>query len=233
MHTLALLHSPLAGSMTWRLVGAVLEAGGVRVVVPSLDAVTADNAVSYQRLTRAAAAQIDDRAGREPFALVVHSGAGALAPAVVRQCEALCRAVLFVDALLPHPGKSWMETIPDAMRDHLRSLAADGCLPPWDRWWPPHVMEAVLPDRSLRERFIAGLPQLPLTYFEEAASPDTLPSDLPCGYLRLSEAYRAEADAAEEMGWPVERREMSHLATLTEPNRTAMDVVALLAKLAT
>jgi hypothetical protein len=160
-----------------------------------------------------------------PTGLAVHSGAGALVPAIVAAAPALA-GVVFADAGLPAPGAAWLETAPGELRGHLLGLAAGGGLPPWHRWFPPETLAEVLPDPAVRAAFTAELRPLPVAWFAEPAPaaagwPGSPP--LPCAYLLLSEAYEGEAAAAAAAGWPVERVTGAggHLAMLAEADGLA------------
>ena len=103
-----------------------------------------------------------------PTGLAVHSGAGALVPAIVAAAPALA-GVVFADAGLPAPGAAWLETAPGELRGHLLGLAAGGGLPPWHRWFPPETLAEVLPDPAVRAAFTAELRPLPVAWFAEPA----------------------------------------------------------------
>lgn len=217
---LVLVHSPLVGASTWQPVAGVLRARGHAVLVPSLAEAFAGGAPYYPGLAGAVAEAWRSYGGDGAVVLVGHSGAGGLLPAIAGAMGAAVEAMVFVDALLPHPGRSWFETVPAEMREHLRGLAREGVVPPWDEWFPPGTVEELLPDPAVRGRFRAELPRLPLAYFGERAPARTAPPGR-CAYLRLSDAYEAEARQAEGAGWPVERLDAHHLAPLTEPERIA------------
>jgi hypothetical protein len=74
-------------------------------------------------------------ASGQPAILIGHSGAGALlaaAGAIIDQV----RGYIFVDAGLPIPGQTWMETVPPDRAAQLPEMADDqGWLPPWPQWW--------------------------------------------------------------------------------------------------
>jgi hypothetical protein len=162
----------------------------------------------------------------QPLVLVGHSGAGALLPSVAAACSGVIEAAVFVDAILPHPGATWFDTAPASLREHLRGLATDGWLPPWDQWFPPGTLEPLLPDSAPRGRFLAQLPRLPLAYFEERAPaiPDRIRRH---AYLQLSDAYQEAADVAERRGWPTQRETADHLAMLTRPDLVVQHLVQL------
>jgi hypothetical protein len=226
-----LIHSPLVGPLTWRPTRDLLRARDVPVVVPSLAGAADGGPPYYPKLAARVAKVVRAARPAESLVLVGHSGAGALLPAVAAACDSTVEAAVFVDAILPHPGASWFDTAPPALRQHLRDLAAAGRLPPWHQWFPPGTLDALLPDPDLRSRFITELPRLPAAYFEERAPvvPDRARR---CGYLQLSAAYQDVADEAERRGWPTLREAADHLAMLTRPGLILDRLARLVERLA-
>jgi hypothetical protein len=216
---LVLLHSPLVGPGTWEALAPLLRAHGHAVVTPDLAVVMQQAPPFYSRLAIAAAGLADGAV------LVAHSGAGALVPEIARRAN--IRGVVFVDALLPHPGKSWFETTSAGLQTHLRGLARDGRLPPWHLWWPKGVIETMLPDAVMFARVTLELRSLPSAYFEEPAPNVKL--ETPSAYLQLSGSYKSEADQVEVEGWSVERLALHHLAILTHPDKVAAEIERLAA----
>ena len=216
--SITLIHSPIIGSGSWRAVSRRIEARGREVRVPKIafDDLAAPFDVA---IAGGVAAQVGDTA----TALVVHSGAGSLVPALANRLS--LTAVIFVDAILPTPGRSWFDTAPQSLGEHLRKLANDGVLPSWPNWFGEAVMSRLLPYAPLREAFEADCPSLPLAYFEAPASPEALPPGLPAAYLRLSEGYDEEAETAKALGWPLRLENLHHLALLTHPDRIAGAIV--------
>jgi hypothetical protein len=155
-----------------------------------------------------------DASFRQIF-LVAHSAAGALVATIADGLPYL-RGVIFLDALLPQPGQSWFDTAPENLASRVRGLAHNGFLPPWHLWWPPEMLSAMLPDEATRAAFTSELKGLPLAYFEERAPKTVLPAGLRCTYVRLSDAYEAEASCADSLGWPVVHEPLDHFAMLTK-----------------
>jgi hypothetical protein len=116
---------------------------------------------SYRKLAGRVAETIRQANPTGAMVLIGHSGAGALLPATAEATATPVAAVVFVDAILPHPGVSWFETAPPVLREQLRGLASDGQLPAWHQWFPPEVVTELLPEEDLRRRFIAELPVFP------------------------------------------------------------------------
>ncbi|MEV0647374.1 hypothetical protein AB0I28_19100 [Phytomonospora sp. NPDC050363] len=222
MRTLVLVHSPLVGPSAWRPAGESLAARGFGVVIASPLGGLADGPPLHAAFARAVAGETPDGA-----VLVVHSGAGALVPAIAAAAEGRVTGAVYVDALLPHPGRTWFDTAPSELGAHLRELAEDGLLPPWNEWFPPGAVDGLLPDAGPRADFLAELPRLPLSYFGETAPEHDAP--FPGAYLRLSDGYEEQAAAAEASSWPVVREDADHLAVFTRPRVVAGHVAGLVA----
>jgi hypothetical protein len=212
-----LVHSPLVGSASWDLVAADLAGSGYEVGVPDLTGTVGAGPPYCSRQAEVIARSASGRAA----ILIGHSGAGPLLAAAGALIGAV-RGYVFVDAGLPIPGQSWMETVPADLAAQVRDMAdARGWLPPWPQWWGDEVMAELMPDPEARRRFAAGCPGLPLAMFEEIHPPAPAWPDAPGAYLLLSEAYQDEAARARELGWPVAEQMTHHLALVTNPGRIA------------
>ena len=219
---LVLLHSPFVGPGTWRAIGPLLEACGFDVAVADFTADIAGPPPYYPRLVRTASASL----GRDAETLlVVHSGAGSLVPAIAAS-ERVSGAI-FVDALMPHPGQSWFETVPQSLKSRIESLARDGRVPPWHRWWPDGAIRSLFADEVAYTRFVSELREIPLAYLEERAPDCELPDDLAAAYLQLGPGNAAEASVAKRLGWPVKRLALHHLALLTHAEVVADGIADL------
>jgi len=220
---LLLLHSPLVGSGTWRLLTPILRAHSHDVCVADFSPVMAGHGPYYAALIDTACALIDDPRN---MVLIAHSAAGVLIPAVVEQSGAA--SAVFVDALLPHPGRSWLMTAPHSLCSRLENLSRGGRVPPWHLWWPKGAIESLFKKSGAFETFANELNDLPLAYFSEIAPPHALAPNFPGAYLQLSAGYEAESAIAERKGWPVRRLARHHLAMLTDPNQVADGLEELL-----
>ncbi|HEY1426152.1 MAG TPA: hypothetical protein VGF50_05725 [Caulobacteraceae bacterium] len=224
---LALVHSPLVGPSAWRRTAAALEGMGVLASVVDYGGVRGPDWYGG-----AAARTAEALAGRDRLVLAVHSGAGGFVPSLAAALGPRAAGFLFVDAVLPYPGRSWFDTAPTALASRLREIADDGTLPPWDTWFGRDAISALIEDPALRAAFSADLPRLPLAYLEARAPVDEAWRAAPAGYLQLSAAYAAEAHEAEELGWGVRREHLHHLAMLTHPDRVAAMLVEVTRELA-
>ena len=194
-----LVAGPFTGPFAWSRVAEVLRARGKRVTVHGED---------------------DPIASAEAVGMVLvgHSGAGSRLPAIAHQLGGVEHAV-YVDALLPHPGRSWAQTVPAAFVERLESQAEGGLLPPWSDWWGEDAMRALLPDDEMRERFVAGCPRVPVWVLHEVMP--EVPEPPRSTFVQLSAAYESETAAARERGWPTTVLDLHHLALLTDPEAIA------------
>ncbi len=223
-----LLHSPMLGPLSWRPTADALSAAGQPVAVPDVRAGLIHP--PYLHSYVGAAANAVDQTGSGTALLLGHSASGPLLPAIALSAATPISGLIYVDAALPYPGQSWFDTVPSELGAHLRELARDGQLPPWNEWFPSGAVDELVADLDLRRRFLDELPNVPLSYFDE-----TLPSASwrgPSGYLQLSPVYSGHAARAEQAGWPVRHLELDHLAILTTPAEVAGELLALLAALA-
>jgi hypothetical protein len=224
---LVLVHSPLVGPGSWRLVASSLVAHGHEVSVPDLTDSIAAGPPYWSRQVQA----IVEIANDHPVILVGHSGAGPLLASAGPSLDYV-RGYLFVDAGLPRPGQSWIDAMPDDLGEHLRHMAdSEGWLPAWPEWWGRDELVALLPDAVVRRRFVADCPRLPLAMFEEIPSIAPRWRDAPAAYLQLSAAYQGQAAEARALGWPVANLDSHHLALLTDPDLVASTLLTLMAQL--
>jgi hypothetical protein len=203
-----LLASPLLSPASWGSVEMELGLLGHSAEAPPWPKLSSIRDGYYEGLAEGLASSL---APGEPPILVAHSGAGGLV--AVLAAHVPIAGVVFVDALLPHPGKSWFDTAPPELAAQLREGATHGELPSWPEWWPPGALERLIPDAAQREALTADLEPIPAAYFEEPAPRTELSA--PAAYIRLSGSYEEDASEAERRGWPVMRLPLHHLAPVT------------------
>jgi pimeloyl-ACP methyl ester carboxylesterase len=223
---LLLVHSPLVGRGTWEPVADDLAGDGYAVTVPDLAGAIAAGPPYHLRQAQV----IADSAAGQPAILIGHSRGGPLLAAAGTTLGAAARGYVFVDARLPSPGRSWMETGSPDHAAQLREMTdPQGRLPPWWQWWGgDEALTVLLPDPAVRRHFATGCPRLPMAMLEENYPPAPGWPNAPGGYLQLSEAYEDEATRARQLGWPVRRQLSHHLALLTEPGQVARELRKLI-----
>ena len=199
------VHSPLLGPLSWAAVADRLDAA-----VPSI----VDLTPPYWRgIAERVAAAVT-----EPAILVAHSNAGLFLP-VIAEAAPVAGCVV-VDGRLPGYDRR--------LHDFLRAMVGeDGRLPPWTDWWGDADLTPLFPDEKTREAVRAEAPRLPIGYFEEQIPVPPGWDTMPCGYLRFSDAYAAEADEAGRRGWAVGHLPGEHLHQLVDPDAVAERIVAM------
>jgi len=222
-----LIHSPLVGKKCWVPVEGLLRRGGADA--RAIDYEDLRGPDWYGGAAAAIARRIEDIEGS--WVLVVHSAAGGLAPSILAAAPASPAAIVFVDSILPHPGRSWLETAPPCLSARVRSLAEDGMLPPWNRWFADDPAANLIQDPETLAEFTADLPRLPLAFLECAAPLLAAETAIPTGYLQLSASYAGEAREARRRSWRVEEAPAHHLAMVTHPDKVGPKIVELAAAL--
>jgi hypothetical protein len=213
-----LVHSPLLGRSSWGGVPDRLAELGYAVAVPDLRPVLDSGPPFYERLFQAIAELAD---GDEAVAVAGHSRAGPLLPGALAKMGANRATAVFLDARLPHDGRTWLETLTADRRTALLASVKNGLLPPWDRWFPAEAIGELLPDKAVRQRFRDELRGLPAELLSEQMPHSPWDDRVGTAYVQLSAAYAATADQAQAAGWPVARYSMDHLAPLTRPREVA------------
>src|ERR1035438_194700 len=116
---LLLVHSPLVGCGTWEPIADDLAGDGYGVTVPDLAGTVAAGPPYHLRQARV----IADSAAGQPAILIGHSRAGPLLATAGTMLGEGVLGYVFVDARLPAPGRSWMETVSPGLAARLREMA--------------------------------------------------------------------------------------------------------------
>ncbi|SDC66411.1 hypothetical protein [Actinokineospora iranica] len=226
--TAVLVHSPFLGPASLRPLADELAALGHPTLVLDLLPSVVTPPV-HQRLIGAFADAMSDTAVTGPLMLVGHSGAGPLLPAFADELEDV-RGLLYLDAGLPTPGKSWRDTAPAKLYERLRERSRDGQLPRWHHWFDTDPLPELVADAALRAEIADEAPEVPLAFLSEPRP--SVEWDGPAGYVALSAAHRDDLAAARALGWPARELDTHHLACATDPKPVAVAVLEVLLDLA-
>lgn len=218
-----LIPSPATGPLVWQGVAAELRAAGHQAVVADLrETLTAQPGWHRRQVAAAVRSTVDG----EAYVVVGHSAAGALLPAVGAALGGGVLAYLFVDAVLPRPGRSFADVRPELMA-FVESTSTDALwTSPWHTWWGVDLAEVV---PGLPAGFGAECRPLPLAMFREVAPAGDVPPAR-CGYLRFTESYDLAEPRA--LGWRVVDRPGDHLDMLVDPAGVTGALLALAGEIA-
>ena len=218
-----LIHSPLVGPATWRLVAEELRRRGEEVLVPTL---SDDEAAApyWQQHADSVARALEATPAERPLILVGHSGAGPLLPAIRQRSTRPVAAYLFVDAGIPQDGASRLDLFAWESREwaeEFRQALAEGARFPT---WTEEQLRGIIPDAELRRELVAELRPRAFPFFEEPIPLFQGWPDAPCAYLQFSSTYALYADYARQQGWPIRELEAGHFHMLVEPE-TVTDIL--------
>ncbi len=229
MATFVLVHSPLVGPMTWKLVAEELQRRSVGVIVPTLS--TDPSTKPYwKQHTQKVVTALEATPTTERLILIAHSGAGVLLPAIRQMMSRPVAGYIYVDAGLPKNGASRLDLfgLPEE-RQQFRESAQNGLLPTWS---DDDLREAITDD-DLRREFVAELRPLPVAVYEEPIPVFDGWHNAPCAYLLFSETYREFATFAENQGWPHAELMGGHFHMLNHPVEVAETLLDLAKKMNT
>ena len=220
-----LIHSPLVGTLTWRLVADEMQQRGLNVLVPVLE----DSRDSKEPFWQQHAESVSQALGQIPhetsLTLVAHSGAGPLLPAIRQSLVNPVNAYVFVDAGIPRNNASRLDLMKseDAewANDFQKELERGERFPTWSF----DDLQEVIPAATLREQMVAELRPRGLDFFTEPIPVFAGWPDAPCIYIQFSAPYDQPAVYARQVGWPVYQLEAGHFHMLVEPAAVTDSIV--------
>lgn len=212
-----LIHSPLVGPLTWRLVADQMLQKGLNVSVPTL----VDSPESNEPFWKQHAESISQSLAHIPkdtfVTLVAHSGAGPILPVLRESLANPVQAYVFVDAGIPRDGASHLDLIyaedADWAKQFQGYLENGGRFPDWSF----EDLQEVIPDESLRKQMIAEIRPRELAYFTEPIPVFEGWPDAPCVYIKFSPTYEHYAAQARKAGWRTYELEAGHFHMLVDP----------------
>ncbi len=229
MAVFVLVHSPLVGPLTWRLVADELRHRGFEVVVPSLGDFEESGTPYWQQHAASIAQALQSVSTDRPLILVGHSGAGPLLPAIRQMINHRVAAYIFVDAGIPIDGASPLDLraleSPEMAQQSRQALASGERFPNWS----DKDLAEVIPDAKLRQGMLAELRPRPLAFFDEPIPVFDGWPDAPCGYLLFTPTYAYEVFAARARreGWAYREIDAGHFHMLVEPTAVADALIGL------
>jgi pimeloyl-ACP methyl ester carboxylesterase len=224
----ALVHSPHVGPVAWSLVAGELARSGHWPVVPSFQGLEGRAPTYLAGQVEIVLEAIRKAALEDPIWLVAHDWAGLALPSIAAALAPRVAGCIFVDGKLPQSGGSPIGLLHDPRAAEALRRAIEN---PMLLAWSSPGLEELIPQATVRERFLDEFPYRPMAYYEEQVAIPAGWPNAPCGYLRLSAPYRDEAAKAASLGWPVIERDGRHFDILAEPGTVAGDLLDLVAKL--
>ena len=218
------------GPWAWNRVTPILHQRGLTVITPQLRATgddrTAPATVTLTDWINDLTADVNRLAD---VTLVAHSFAGYVAAGALSQVADRLRSVIFLDAVLPHPGASWFEVMGSATEGFMRSIAQDGAIP----WWTRDQLDQMYPDNGITQTDLAWLhervtPQPINTYAQPAIDQpiETLAAGVRLHYVKCLRTHpRAAPITSDTPGWTMSTIDSSHWPMITDPEHTAQRII--------
>jgi hypothetical protein len=213
-----LIHSPLVGPLTWKLVAGELRQRGLEVIVPTLvDA--PDSEEPYWKQHAESVSQALTQVPQDtPLTLVAHSGTGPLLPAIRESLANPVNAYVFVDAgsprdeatrleLMKSEDLEWAQQFEESLKRGERFPNRSG-----------EDLREIIPADDLREQMVAEIRPRALDFFTEPIPVFDGWPEAPCVYILFSEPYKRAAIQARESGWPTYELEAGHFHMLIDAN---------------
>ena len=226
-----LIHSPLVGPLTWRLVADQMRQRGLNVLVPILK----DSPDSKKPFWKQHAESVPQALAQIPkstlFTLVAHSGAGPLLPAIRQYLPNPVNSYVFVDAGIPRDGSTRLDLMksedPEWAEQFQAELERGEHFPNWSL----EDLRDVIPDESLRKQTGAEIRPRGLSFFMETIPVFSGWPEAPCIYIRFSAPYESPATQARQAGWPTYELEAGHFHMLVDTATVTEMIVKAVNKL--
>jgi hypothetical protein len=152
-----LIHSPLVGPLTWKLVADQMRQRDTEVIVPTL-VDSPDSEEPYWKQHAESVSQALSQIPKNTFVtFVAHSGAGPLLPVIRQSLENPVNAYVFMDAGIPRDSATRLDLMKSEDSDWAKQfqeyLESGGRFPNWSI----EDLKEVIPDESLCAQMVAEI----------------------------------------------------------------------------
>jgi len=226
-----LVHSPLVGGLTWKLVAHELQGRGLNVIVPLLT----DQAESTDPFWKQHVASVSQALIQIPSSqaviLVAHSGGGPLLPVIGQALTNPVTAYVFVDAGIPRDGASRLDLMkledPEWAEQFHQELLQGKKYPSWGE----DDLREIVPDDELRRKLVTEINPRTLSFFTEPIPVFEGWPDAPCAYIKFSAPYDRVAEQAQQGDWLVRQMKAGHFHMLVNPPAVTDMIIATVEEL--
>jgi hypothetical protein len=225
-----LIHSPLVGPLTWKLVANEMRRRGLDVLVPTLEDSPDSKEPFWQQHAESVSQALAYTPPETPVTLIGHSGAGPLLPAIRQRLVNPVNAYVFVDAGIPRNNASRLDLMKSEDSEWANAFQGELERGEFFPTWSFEDLQEVIPDESLREQMVAELRPRRLDFFTEPIPVFAGWPDARCIYIQFSAPYDRPAAYAQQAGWKVSKIEAGHFHMLVDPSAVTDMIIHMVAK---
>ncbi|HKY56304.1 MAG TPA: alpha/beta fold hydrolase [Anaerolineales bacterium] len=215
--TYALIHSPLVGPFTWKLVYEALVSEGLKAIIPALFDNPRSSLPYWHQHVESVAQGLAQTPKNQSIVLVAHSGAGPLLPALRDRLPHTICAYVFVDAGIPQEGLSRIDLMrledPQWADEFHKALLKGEQFPTWTE----DDLREVIPNDDTRRNLHAEIRPRALSFFTEPIPVFAGWPEAPCVYIKFSQSYNWDAEEAKRADWLVYELNAGHFHMLVQP----------------
>jgi hypothetical protein len=212
-----LIHSPLVGPLTWRLVAAEMSRRGIDSLVPTLSDSPTSMDPFWKQHAGSVSRSVYDKSTESGVILVAHSGAGPLLPVIRKFIPNPVRAYVFVDAGIPRHEATRLDLMKSEDSEWASEFASyldqGGKFPNWSF----DDLQEIIPDETLRRQMVSEIRPRGVSFFTEPIPVFAGWPDAPCVYIRFSAPYDRAAAQARAADWLVYDLDAGHFHMLVNP----------------
>ena len=223
MANFVFVHGAFQGGWVWQKLSPLLRAQGHQVHRPTLTGcgyLADENAatVDLNRLISDITTYIELEELKD-IVLVGHSFSGMICGALMMQCPERIHQAIFVDAVIPQTGRSFVEIAGEQFAQMLaQHELPEGLIRPW-----PAKVFGIPPETApwFEDRLRPFSRQCFTSAFPQAFDPLKIPTSFITCNQTMSPFIRAMATKAEEYNWPLNTLSTGHCPMITCPDELA------------
>lgn len=210
------------GPWAWERVTPILNDHGFETITPTLRTTAVDLDDWVEDVTT-------NLTGLADVTLVAHSFAGYTAAALLEREPHSIRKLIFIDAILPQPNRSWFEVMGPDVAAFMTSLAQGGAIP----WFSREQLDQLYPGHGITNADFAWMRQhltaQPIgTYTQSAIKEPLGVISASVAYVRCLNTQPPAADVSpERLGWDYRTLDTGHWPMITNPAETAQVIADL------
>jgi pimeloyl-ACP methyl ester carboxylesterase len=225
MATFVLVHGSFHGGWCWQKVARLLRQSGHEVYAPTLTGLGERSHLATPKtgleLHIQDILQVLEYEDLRDVVLVGHSYAGMIITSVAEQVPQRVAHLIYLDAFIPHEGKSAFDLMPGTEKQWTQTAVSQG-----EGWLVPPMspMDMGITNPADAAWVQSRLKPMPLlTHQQPFQVSSNQVGQLPRTYILCTQfGFHATAREAKKLGWDCFELETGHDAMITMPNELAL-----------